>query len=90
LSVKQNSLSFFLSLLDTIEPTKRLCDENEMDEKQILESINITLEGKKIIIIVLNENLNFSTWFSSIKKMEDWLDVDVNIAERTLEINIKY
>ncbi len=76
LNVNDNTLAFFLGLLDTIEPIKRM-------EPKYLKNIDIQLiNDKDICIKVLdcNRENEVSEWFKSIKCPEKWSWLDVNIS----------
>ena len=96
LSLKKNPLAFMLGLLDTIEPVKYFCkDDNKIKPKEVLESIDIELShemNQQSIIISLTETIdviNFDNWFDNkLKDMMDWLDSTVEHIQGTKEIKI--
>lgn len=76
ISIKERPLLFFLSLLDTIEPTKRF---EEKDPIEVMKSIEIIYEKdkKEVVISALDEGIDYNSYFERLENMKDWLKVEV-------------
>jgi len=74
---------FLLIITDTIEPVKHFKD---IKAECVLEKIQITTNPKKqeIIIEVLDECINFTSWFKKIKTLETWVQITVEYTENKL------
>ncbi len=82
INISQNPYLFLLGLCDTIEPLKRIRDEN------IFQDIDLQVFDNVISIEVLNHN--YQDYFDRIKEMEEWLDVNVEqLYENIIKIHIK-
>lgn len=78
-------LNFILCLLDTIEPLKRFCGEEETELKynDVLENISIVQNGKRSIKIswndidIIKKNKGYQKWINDIKGLDQWMNVEV-------------
>lgn len=91
IKIKEHPLLFYLGVLDTIEPIKKLSENN--NENEILENIKISYTPKtKTITIKYTNKLNkekIEEWIKSINSLEDWLDLEVHSLENNKKIEIK-
>ncbi|MGV8139246.1 MAG: hypothetical protein AB2L20_28975 [Mangrovibacterium sp.] len=79
-------LLFLLALADTIEPIKAFPN---IQPCCLLEKIDISVGRGVVLIKVLDNCLNFSSWFEKIEDMQKWLDVEVKCpGNGTCEITI--
>lgn len=79
IKIEDRPLLFFLALLDTIEPIKRLA-ENDKDVLHVLANVGISVTGRVITIWVGEdiEGTKCMEWFKDIKKsLGNWLNVTV-------------
>lgn len=86
--IQERPLLFFLSLLDTIDPTKRF---PEKDAKMVLELFDIKYYQERnelTIILKSDSNIDCVDYFYKIKKAEDWLDINVDYTDKKLTIQI--
>ena len=89
IKINDNPLLFFLSLLDTIEPTKLFpCD----DAKVILESfaINYREENSTIEIECLNPDISCEYYFNGVASLGSWLNVKTETTKDSCKIKILY
>lgn len=98
LSIRDNPLSFYLGLLDTIEPFKYFdkkdckyktdCSCQCMDRKDIAESILFSVSKNKIEISV-NGEININRWYNDkIRELQYWLKVKCDFDGEKITINI--
>lgn len=97
LSLSDYPLQFFLCLLDTIEPVKKFQD---MSAEKVLSSIYIECserisENEKTEIKIrwkreMQEHPNFLNWITSIKNMENWMDIDIVLLNENSDRNFNY
>ncbi len=88
LRIESNTLLFLLCLVDTIEPTKHfyllkpLC---------VLDRIQINFDkvNRIISLKVIDDCLDYDSWFKKIKSLEKWLVVEVRVILNTIEIRIR-
>jgi len=87
ISISDRPLLFFLSLLDTIEPTKFFED---IDPIIVLKSIEMQYNeiSQKLCIEVLNPIFNYMQWFDKIKTLKDWLNVEISTMGTIIIIEI--
>jgi hypothetical protein len=85
IAIIDRPLLFFLSLLDTIEPVKCLGrKEFGLTPVDALKCVEIEFNAPdKVVINVLNKNINCQLWFGQIKEMQNWLRVKVNCPNAT-------
>lgn len=92
ISCSERPLLFFLSLLDTIEPVKCLerDDHGRLPPSIALKSVDIQLNStNEITICILRDITNLKLWFDNIRKMRDWLEVEVFFPDsRTCKIKV--
>ena len=87
ISCEANPLMFLLLLADTIEPIKFFF---QYKHSCILEKLNIEINTEnEIIISVIDNCLQFKSWFDKIKDLENWTKVSVIEADKTLTIKIE-
>ncbi len=92
IKIKEHPLLFYLGVLDTIEPIKKLSENN--NENEILENIKISYTPKTKTITIkytdkLNKEKKIEEWIKSINSLEDWLDLEVHSLENNKKIEIK-
>ena len=102
LNFKYDPILFLFCLLDSIEPSKKLnvCCEGrpgELGIKALLENFyfDVSLDpsqNKYEIIIKLNDSIHAPGYIYSIKSLEEWMDlkVDVNLEESKATISFYY
>ncbi|MDD3350280.1 MAG: hypothetical protein PHC40_05420 [Eubacteriales bacterium] len=85
----EDPLTYFLGVVDTIEPTKFFMGEGEERMlKNILRGLDIRIANKAIIIEVLSELPNIEEWFEKINSLKAWLDIEINVLEPKKKIEI--
>ena len=89
--IRERPVLFFLSLIDSIDPVKILNKEpNVLEPVPALQSIDVRLDGANTIIITSLSIQHFDSYYSKVKKTEDWLDVvvgDIDNNSFTITIN---
>jgi hypothetical protein len=80
-SYKDNPLLFILCLADSIEPTKKI---NDMDELEVLRNIEFEycVEVNRLIISIkkeLNTNYKCREYIENLKNIESWIDIKVAV-----------
>lgn len=73
-------LTFFLDILDTIEPVKRF---SRLDPKRVWENIDIKLSEGSIVISAIGDVLKqdceeYDNWLKGIFSLPDWLSIKIN------------
>lgn len=73
LNISNSPLAYFLSLIDTIEPTKFFCN---IRASVVLENIDIVMDDDGIIISQASNGIfDFEQWYEvKMKNMPDWLE----------------
>ena len=88
ISIDKNPLVLFLSILDTIEPTKAF---SSLKAKKVWEKIMINYynDNKTIQINILDRDLKFDDYKDKIKDLESWTKVKVISNKNSRIIKIK-
>jgi hypothetical protein len=87
LSVQDDPFLFLLSIVDTIEPIKTFsCNPPQ----NTLESICIDFKNRQTIIISKKEasDIDFTRLKTSIKGLDNWLNITLSIEENSITIKI--
>jgi hypothetical protein len=87
ISKKDNTLLFFLAIVDTIEPTKFF---DKLQPQFIWKSIDMYYDSKNncVKIKILNNILKYETWLEKIKSLEGWLSLSVEHSSEKKLIKI--
>lgn len=87
LSKKDNTLLFFLAIVDTIEPTKFF---DKLQPQWVWENMDMYYDSTNsyIKIEILNNILSYETWLEKIKSLENWLSVRVEHLSEKMQIII--
>jgi len=88
ISLQEAPLLFLLGLVDTIEPVKLFC-KNEENIKDVLEGIVINFIDDKIKIgISCDSNLCFAKLYNRCKDLYPWLDLKVKCENDLISIKL--
>jgi hypothetical protein len=81
-------LLFLLVLADTIEPIKAF---NHLSAKCVLQKLNISVDkaSNMINIKVIDECINYQSWFNKIIDLKNWAKVSVSQNNNKLTIRIE-
>lgn len=87
-SLKNHSLLYLLSVVDTIDPVKfllRNCEE--MSIKEILESVKVKLIHNQLVLKIdnVNENLEI-TYYNNLCEMSNWIQCNTTVSNRRFYI----
>jgi hypothetical protein len=86
INIIEYPLFYLLSLVDTIEPTKKYPKE---DTSRILKSISIELLDNNIIIYDnLKEDESYKNWRDAIYNLTNWLEIDIKLEYHRTIIKI--
>lgn len=83
----ENPFLFLLVIADSLEPIKRK-EFEKYSSHELLEKIKIETSKDTIIVEVLDKKLDYLKWFGSIKGIEEWMQVKVEIDMNKLTIFI--
>lgn len=91
ININERPLLFFLSLVDSIDPVKIFGGfSKNPNYVAILDSIDFQLDNTNKIVITSLPIQHFDSYYSKVKKIEDWLDVFVgDIDNSSFTITIK-